>query len=151
MKFPLSETDEHEVTLAYSYVRFQSDTAIFGSGGRMASYQPHKGDCVMQAKDRSTSPSSAPWNKGKIVGQKRPFKLQEVWAIRIRLQLASRIRDLALFDLAIDSKLRGCDLVALRVSDVAHGQSLSGTWALRWTTPWRSRNKWRYRQDHSLR
>lgn len=78
----------------------------------------------MQAKDRSTSPSSAPWNKGKIVGQKRPFKLQEVWAIRIRLQLASRTRDLALFDLAIDSKLRGCDLVALRVSDVAHGQSL---------------------------
>ena len=78
----------------------------------------------MQAKDRSTSSSSAPWNKGKIVGQKRPFKLQEVWAIRIRLQLASRTRDLALFDLAIDSKLRGCDLVALRVSDVAHGQSL---------------------------
>ena len=85
---------------------------------------PHMGDCVMQTKDRSTSPSSAPWNKGKIVGQKRPFKLQEVWAIRIRLQLASRTRDLALFDLAIDSKLRGCDLVALRVSDVAHGQSL---------------------------
>jgi hypothetical protein len=55
----------------------------------MVSYQPHKEDCVMQAKDRSTSPSSAPWNKGKIVGQKRPFKLQEVWAIRIRLQLAS--------------------------------------------------------------
>jgi hypothetical protein len=66
----------------------------------------------MQAKDRSTSPSSAPWNKGKIVGQKRPFKLQEVWAIRIRLQWASRTRDLALFDLAIDSNLLGCDLVA---------------------------------------
>ena len=78
----------------------------------------------MQAKDYSTYSSSAPWNKGKIVGQKRPFKLQEVWAIRIRLQLGARIRDLALFDLAIDSKLRGCDLVALRVSDVAHGQSL---------------------------
>ena len=78
----------------------------------------------MQAKDYSTYSSSAPWNKGKIVGQKRPFKLQEVWAIRIRLQLASRVRDLALFDLAIDSKLRGCDLVALRVSDVAHGQSV---------------------------
>lgn len=78
----------------------------------------------MQARNRSTSSSSIPWNKGKIVGQKRPFKLQEVWAIRIRLQLASRIRDLALFDLAIDSKLRGCDLVALRVSDIAHGQSL---------------------------
>jgi integrase len=78
----------------------------------------------MQAKDYSTYSSSTPWNKGKIVGQKRPFKLQEVWAIRIRLQLASQIRDLGLFDLAIDSKLRGCDLVALRVSDVAYGQSL---------------------------
>lgn len=78
----------------------------------------------MQARNRSTSTSSIPWNKGKIVGQKRPFKLQEVWAIRIRLQLASRIRGLALFDLAIDSKLRGRDLVALRVSDVAHGQSV---------------------------
>ena len=78
----------------------------------------------MQAKDYSTYSSSAPWNKGKIVGQKRPFKLQEVWAIRIRLQLASRVRDLALFDLAIDSKLRGCDLIALRVSDVTHEQSL---------------------------
>ena len=67
----------------------------------------------MQAKDYSTYSSSTSWNKGKIVGQKRPFKLQEVWAIRIRLQLASQIRDLALFDLAIDSKLRGCDLGAI--------------------------------------
>lgn len=62
----------------------------------------------------------APWNKGKLIGQKAPLKLKEVWAIRIRLQLASRLRDLALFNLAIDSKLRGCDLVSLRVSDVAH-------------------------------
>src|SRR5580704_15912902 len=56
-----------------------------------------------------------PWNKGKLVGQKNPFKLKEIWAIRIRLQIASRCRDLALFNLAIDSKLRACDLMQLRV------------------------------------
>ena len=50
---------------------------------------------------------STPWNKGKLVGQKAPLKPQEVWAIRVRLQLADNKRDLALFNLAIDSKLRG--------------------------------------------
>jgi len=59
-----------------------------------------------------------PWNKGKLVGQKRPLKLQEIWAIRIRLQLGGKLRELALFNLAIDSKLRGCDLVRVRVADV---------------------------------
>ncbi len=63
----------------------------------------------------------SPWNKGKLTGQKPPLKLREIWAIRIRLQMAGRTRDLALFNLAIDSKLRGCDLVPLRVFDVAHG------------------------------
>ncbi|MDZ4055703.1 MAG: tyrosine-type recombinase/integrase [Polynucleobacter sp.] len=64
-------------------------------------------------------PSSAtPWNKGKIVGQKPPLRLNEIYAIRIRLQLAHRTRDLALFNLAIDSKLRACDLVRLRAQDV---------------------------------
>ena len=67
----------------------------------------------------------APWNKGKIVGQKSPLKLKEIWAIRIRLQIAKRIRDLTLFDLAIDSKLRACDLVKLRVRDVAHGERVA--------------------------
>ena len=62
-----------------------------------------------------------PWNKGKLIGQKPPLKLKEIWAIRTRLQLDKRIRELALFNLAIDSKLRGCDLVSLRVRDVAHG------------------------------
>ena len=63
-----------------------------------------------------TPKKSIPWNKGKLIGQKPPLKLKEIWAIRIRLQLANRIRDLALFNLAIDSKLRGCDLVKLRCS-----------------------------------
>jgi integrase len=62
-----------------------------------------------------------PWNKGKLIGQKAPLKLKDIWAIRIRLQLARRTRDLALFNLAIDSKLRGCDLVGLRVCDIAQG------------------------------
>ena len=66
-------------------------------------------------------PQRIPWNKGKLVGQKAPLKLREVWNIRIRLQLAHQYRDLALFNLAIDSKLRGCDLVRLRVRDIAHG------------------------------
>jgi hypothetical protein len=59
------------------------------------------------------STAKIPWNKGKIVGQKAPFKLKDIWAIRIRLQLAERRRELALFNLAIDSKLRACDLVKL--------------------------------------
>ncbi len=68
-----------------------------------------------------TSKSREPWNKGKLIGQKPPLKLKDIWAIRIHLQLGKRIRDLAMFNLAIDSKLRGCDLVNLRVRDVSHG------------------------------
>ena len=63
--------------------------------------------------------TKAPWNKGRLTGQKRPLKPKEVWTIRVRLQLERCRRDLALFNLAIDSKLRGCDLVRLRVSDVS--------------------------------
>ena len=66
--------------------------------------------------------SRQPWNKGKLVGQKSPLKLKEIWAIRIRLQLGGRKRELALFNLAVDSKLRSCDLVKLRVRDVMHGE-----------------------------
>jgi len=65
--------------------------------------------------------AKAPWNKGRLIGQKRPLKPKDVWAIRVRLQLEGRKRDLALFNLAIDSKLRGCDLVSLRVQDVCVG------------------------------
>ena len=63
----------------------------------------------------------APWNKGRLIGQKRPLKPKEVWAMRVRLQLEERRRDLALFNLALDSKLRGCDLVRLQVNDVCVG------------------------------
>ena len=68
---------------------------------------------------------SAPWNKGKLVGQKPPLKLKEIWAIRIRLQLANRHRELAMFNLAIDSKLRACDLVKIRVRDVSRGGGIA--------------------------
>ena len=56
-----------------------------------------------------------PWNKAKIVGQKAPFKVKEIWAIRVRLQMEDRVRELALFNLGIEGKLRGCDLVSLEV------------------------------------
>jgi integrase len=65
-----------------------------------------------------------PWNKGKLIGQKPPLKLKDIWAIRIDLRLGKHIRDLAMFNLAIDSKLRGCDLVNLRVRDVTHGNQM---------------------------
>ena len=66
-----------------------------------------------------TLPRRIPWNKGKIVGAKPPLKPSHVWSIRTKLQMEGRNRDLALFNLAIDSKLRGCDVVAVRVDDVA--------------------------------
>ena len=66
-----------------------------------------------------------PWNKGKIVAQKTPFKLKEIWAIRIRLQIGHRTRELAMFDLGLDSKLRACDLFKLRVKDICHGDRIS--------------------------
>jgi hypothetical protein len=62
-----------------------------------------------------------PWNKGKIVGAKPPLRPKHVGSIRTKLQVGGRIRELALFNLAIDSKLRGCDVVALKVDDVAQG------------------------------
>lgn len=66
-----------------------------------------------------------PWNKGKIVGQKAPLKPKDIWALRVRLRMENRTRELALFNLGIDSKLRGCDLVALRVRDVCHGDQVA--------------------------
>ena len=62
-----------------------------------------------------------PWNAGRIIGPKPPLKPKQIWAIRQQLKNANRCRDLAMFNCAIDSKLRGCDLVRLRVSDLAPG------------------------------
>jgi integrase len=76
--------------------------------------------------EATTTPNRRePWNKGKLVGQKAPLKLKEIWAIRVGLQMQQRARELALFDLGIDSKLRACDLVKLRVRDVCHGEHVA--------------------------
>jgi len=66
-------------------------------------------------------PKRVPWNKGKLSGAKPPLRPKHVWSIRTKLQIEGRARDLAMFNLAIDSKLRGCDVVAIRVEDVAGG------------------------------
>ena len=68
---------------------------------------------------------AVPWNNGKLLGQKPPLRLKEIWAIRIRLQMDHRTRELAVFNLAIDCKLRGCDLGGLRVHDVVHGSHVA--------------------------
>jgi hypothetical protein len=60
-----------------------------------------------------------PWNRGKLIGAKPPLLLKHVWSIRSKLRADGRIRDLAMFNLAIDSKLRGCDVVSIKVEDVA--------------------------------
>ena len=75
-----------------------------------------KDDCL----PTSEAPSRrAPWNKGKLIGAKPPLRPSHVWSIRTKLQMEGLKRDLALFNLAIDSKLRGCDVVVIRVDDVA--------------------------------
>jgi len=81
---------------------------------------------MQTANGKSTVTSEwQPWNKVKLIGPKPPLQPKHVWAIRTRLQLAERTRDLALFNLAIDSTLRGCDVVSLRVDDVApHGYAI---------------------------
>jgi hypothetical protein len=66
----------------------------------------------------SPAPKRVPWNKGKLTGAKPPLRPKHVWSIRTKLQIEGRARDLAMFNLAIDSKLRGCDVVAIRVEDV---------------------------------
>jgi integrase len=69
------------------------------------------------------APKRVPWNKWKLTGAKPPLRPKHVWSIRTKLQIESRARDLAIFNLAIDSKLRGCDVVAIRVEDVAGGNT----------------------------
>ena len=77
-----------------------------------------------QIEESSSQVVRVPWNKGKIIGQKPPLKPQDIWSIRILLREKNKQRDLALFNLAIDSKLRACDLVKIRVSDVVLGNSI---------------------------
>ena len=74
-----------------------------------------------QTSATSTPHKWVPWNKGKLTGAKPPLQPKHVWSIRTKLQIEGRVRDLAMFNLAIDSKLRGCDVVTMRVEDVAAG------------------------------
>ena len=74
---------------------------------------------MLENQTRIVDGRPTPWNKGKLIGPKPPLRAKHVWTIRGKLQLEGRTRDLALFNLGIDSKLRGCDLVRLRVEDVA--------------------------------
>ena len=76
----------------------------------------------IQAGAMPSTPRREPWNKGKLIGQKPPLRPKHVWSIRTRLQMEGRTRDLAMFNLAIDSKLRGCDVVALRVEQLHRGK-----------------------------
>jgi hypothetical protein len=73
----------------------------------------------MQDQVNPIPPELTPWNKGKLIRAKPPLRPKHVWSIRTRLQVERRTRDLAMFNLAIDSKLRGCDIIALKVEDVA--------------------------------
>jgi integrase len=76
-------------------------------------------------KESSNTSGHEAWNKGKLVGQKAPFKLKDIWAIRVLLQVEHRVRELAMFDLGLDSKLRACDLVRLKVRDICHGDRIA--------------------------
>jgi len=69
----------------------------------------------------SRAPKRVPWNKGKLTGAKPPLRPKHVWTIRTKLKIEGRARDLAMFNLPIDSKLRACDVVAISVADVAAG------------------------------
>lgn len=74
---------------------------------------------------KATAATKVPWNKGKLIGSKPPLRIKNVWSIRTKLQMDGRLRDLAMFNLAIDCKLRDCDVVTLRVEDIApHGAAI---------------------------
>lgn len=79
----------------------------------------------MDATPSSRSHHLESWNKGKLTGQKAPFKPKDIWAMRVRLQQDHRTRELALLNLGIDSKLRACDLVSLKVRDITHGEHVA--------------------------
>ena len=73
----------------------------------------------------TASPKRVPWNRGKLIGPRPPLRQKDVWAIRTMLQVEQKVRDLALFNLAIDSKLRGCDVVAIRVDELPNGHAIA--------------------------
>src|ERR1700712_1804029 len=87
----------------------------------LASVSERRSMTMQDPVNAAPAPKRVPWNKGKLTGAKPPLRPKHVWSIRTKLQIEGRSRDLAMFNLAIDSKLRGCDVVAIRVEDVAAG------------------------------
>jgi integrase len=87
----------------------------------LASQTEPRSMAIQDQVNTAPAPKRVPWNKGKLTGAKPPLRSKHVWSIRTKLQIEGRARDLAMFNLAIDSKLRGCDVVAIRVEDVAAG------------------------------
>ena len=98
-----------------------SAVLIIGCGGRIG------GHIMPRVPLPVATPKRRGWNKGRIIGQKRPLLPKQVWAIRARLKLTGYPRDLALFNVAIDRKLRGCDLVKLAVSDLIKNNCVRDT------------------------
>src|SRR6185312_310590 len=87
-----------------------------GSGrdysGRLFASAIRGGEHKNRCQSRGAVGSKAPWNNGKIIGPKPPLRTKNVWSIRSKLQVEGSLRDLAMFNFAIDSKLRGCDVVS---------------------------------------
>src|SRR6185437_14283149 len=115
---------EADMCAAKSHVRFTSDCDRKSRHrliGRILLSLAIRGERSMQSDANLfiPTPKRAPWNKGRLVGAKPPLQQKHVWAIRGMLQNERNKRDLAMFDLAIDSKLRGCDVVTIKVDDVA--------------------------------
>jgi hypothetical protein len=103
----------------------RSDQRCLTSGTRFSSSVTEPRNMAMQ--DQLIAPpvthTRVPWNKGKLTGAKPPLRPKHVWSIRTKLQIEGRVRDLAMFNLAIDSKLRGCDVLGIRVEDVPPGRT----------------------------
>src|SRR3954447_23419922 len=106
-------------------VRLRPKTDLISSSNRwlmlLASVTEPRSSATQDQGNATLTPKRVPLNKGELTGAKPPLRPKHVWSIRTKLQIEGRARDLAMFNLAIDSKLRGCDVVAIRVEDVAAG------------------------------
>src|SRR5918994_5254044 len=120
---PLRVNERHLVgRIGPNYVFNRLKADAISEDCERKNHPPHQLRRIAMTEIPSTTATTAarvPWNKGKIIGAKPPLRPKHVWSIRTKLQVEGRIRDLALFNLAIDSKLRGCDVIALKVEDVA--------------------------------
>ena len=120
------ETREYQTAVSRGLERQRCLGVDFrpAESGELGREWPEGGTSMSEYHAQQQDHRQAPWNKGRLVGQKRPLKPREVWNIRARLQIEARKRDLAMFNLAIDSKLRGCDLVRLKIDDLCVGGRL---------------------------